>query len=44
MPCPGFFKHSNKLQELVDVLKNNIESAIQQETQLDDFFKNLDPY
>ncbi|MEY3241621.1 MAG: hypothetical protein RIR11_3060 [Bacteroidota bacterium] len=34
----------NKLQELVDVLKNNIESAIQQETQLDDFFKNLDPY
>jgi hypothetical protein len=41
---PNFATHSNKLQELVDALKNNIESAIQQETQLDDFFKNLDPY
>jgi hypothetical protein len=44
MPYPGFFKHSNKLQELVDALKNNIESAIQQNTQLDDFFEDLNPY
>ena len=35
---PNFATHSNKLQELVDVLKNNIESAIQQNTRLDDFF------